>query len=82
LFGGDPLDKLFFLRHDSINTANRVDGTMAASMLLARSFAPIWYEEGINQTLDVIEQIVCHVPCYDLGFLPDTSVIDYVRNLK
>ena len=55
---------------------------MAASMLLARSFAPIWYEEGINQALDVIEQIVCQVPCYDLGFIPDTSVIDYVRNLK
>jgi hypothetical protein len=82
LYGGDELEHLFFLHHASTNRAEKVTGTMAASMLLARSFAPIWYKKGIDLTLNVVEHLVRHVPCYDLGFLPDKSVIDYVQDFK
>ena len=82
LYGGYPLENLFFLHHSSTNAARKVAGTMAASMLFARCFAPIWYKKGIDLTLDVVEHLVRHVPCYNLGFRPDKSVIDYVQDFK
>jgi hypothetical protein len=74
-----PLEKLFFLRHAPENTLTLRTGAAAASMLLARCFPPLWDAAGMTYTLDFSGQIVSEVPCYELGFLPDETVIDCVR---
>jgi hypothetical protein len=77
--GGVPLEKVFFLRHAGDNQARRVEGVTASLMLLTRCFPPFWDADGMSFTLDFVAQLVEAVPCYELGFLPDRSAVDYVR---
>ena len=76
---GLPLEKVFFLRHAASNQLRQVDGTEAASMLLARSFPPLWDVDGMAFSLDFCARVVQAVPCHELGFVPDRDVIDFVR---
>jgi len=76
---GLPLEKIFFLRHAADNQLRQVDGTAAASMLLARSFIPLWDAEGMAFSLDFCARVAGAVPCHELGFVPDHDVIDFVR---
>lgn len=76
---GVPLEKIFFLQHADANRAQRVEGAVAASMLLARSFLPLWDAEGMRFTLDFCTQLMADVSCYKLGFVPDNSAVDFVR---
>jgi len=51
-------------------------------MLLVRCFPPLWDAEGMRFTLDFCAHLVGEVPCYELGFVPDGSVVDFVRCVK
>lgn len=79
---GVPLEKIFFLRHAEANSTHRVAGATAASMLIARCFPPLWDAEGVRFTLDFCGQLAGMVPCYELGFVPDESIVDFVRCVK
>jgi hypothetical protein len=76
---GVPLEKVFFLRHGEDNRARRVVGAGAASMLLTRCFPPFWDATGMDFTLDFCAQLAEAVPCYELDFVPDEWIVEYVR---
>jgi hypothetical protein len=76
---GVPIEKVFFLQHSKSNSFEKISGAGAASILLARSFPPLWDSEGMKFTLDFCSQLVSAVPCYRLNFKPDKSIIDFVR---
>jgi len=77
-----PVERIFFLRHAEANEVQRCEDVTAASMLLARCFPPLWDVEGMRFTLDFCAQLVDEVPCYELGFVPDGSMVDFVRCVK
>jgi hypothetical protein len=74
-----PLEKIFFLRHAKENKIVPKSGVAAASMLFTRCFPAFWDQAGIDFTLNLCGQIVTSVPCYELGFVPDESVVDFIR---
>ena len=74
-----PLDGIFFLHHGEQNTAAPLQATRAAASLFARSFPTYWNSEGVAFSLDFLSRMGQAVPCYDLEFVADGSVIDYVR---
>jgi hypothetical protein len=76
---GVPIEKMFFLQHSESNSFEKITGARAASMLLARSFPPLWDSEGMTFTLEFCAQLVSTVPCYRLNFKPDETIIDFVR---
>ena len=76
---GVPLEKLFFLRHATENELRPQAGTAAATKLLTRSFLPLWDAEGMAFSLDFCARVTGAAPCYELGFVPDQNVIDFVR---
>jgi hypothetical protein len=76
-----PLKKIFFLEHASENFVRDLKRTEAVSKLLVRSFPPFWDSKGLEFTLKFIEELTREVPCYDLGFLPDRSAIDFIHNI-
>jgi hypothetical protein len=76
---GVPLEKIFFLRHAPSNAVHPVHGAKAVSMLISRVFPPIWDEEGMQFSLSISDHIIGRVPCYILDFIPDQSVIGFVR---
>jgi hypothetical protein len=79
---GVPVEKIFFLNHAESNNVIRCNGANAASMLLARSFPPLWDSEGMKFTLDFCSQLVSAVPCYKLNFMPDENIVDFIRCVK
>jgi hypothetical protein len=77
-----PLKRIFILNHASSNQAVRLSPSRAAAALLVRAFAPLWSAEGMAFTLQFLEELCSAVPCYELGFVPDHSTVDYVRCLS
>jgi hypothetical protein len=79
---GVPVKKIFFLHHADRNSMKKCSGIDAASMLLVRSFPPLWDSEGMKFTLDFCSKLVSAVPCYKLNFMPDEDIVDFVRCMK
>ncbi len=77
-----PVERLFFLVKANQNKAKEVSGMRVASMLLTRSFPPIWDEKGMGFTLDLLARLVEAIPGYELLFRPDDSIVDFVRSMR
>jgi hypothetical protein len=77
---GLRIRKLFFLRQGRKNSSRVKSGAEAVSMLLARSFPPFWDKEGMAFTVEFCQRLVSEIPCYELTFVPDAGMIDFVRN--
>jgi hypothetical protein len=77
-----PLDRIFFLRHAPDNDLRSREGVAASSTLLARCFPPFWDRQGMAFTLDFCAQVIAETPCYELGFVPEADVVDFVRCVK
>ena len=78
---GIPIEKMFFLHRGKGNAAVPKGGADAVSMILARSFPPLWDEAGMAYTVDFCHRMVSKVPCYQLSFSPDRNVIEFVRGV-
>jgi len=76
-----PLDHLFILHHAPINQAVRLKPYEAVAQLMARSFLPFWDRNAMEFSLQFLEELCSEVPCYSLGFVLDSSAVDYVECL-
>jgi hypothetical protein len=76
-----PLEKIFFLQHAKVSKVERIEGIDAASKLLVCSFPTFWDKKGMEFTLGFIDELTREVPCYELGFVPNKTVIDFVKDI-
>jgi hypothetical protein len=76
-----PLERIYVIEHAEENRAVPLKPVDAASRLLVRAFPTYWDAEGMAFTLQLLGQLSQAVPCYELGFVPDQSVIDFVGSL-
>jgi hypothetical protein len=76
-----PLERIFIIQHASENQAVALEPSTAVSRLLTRSFPTFWDAEGMAFTLDFLGRLVEAVPCYELGFVPEQSVVDFLRSV-
>ncbi|MEN8208847.1 MAG: hypothetical protein ABFR50_06320 [Candidatus Fermentibacteria bacterium] len=76
---GVVLESVDFLRHGSDNISRRVSGAEAVSMLLRRSFLPLWSTSGMEFSLDLCRKLEKSVPFHELHFVPDERIVDYIR---
>jgi hypothetical protein len=77
---GLPVGKIFFLHPDRETRVIPQNGAKAVAMLLTRSFPPLWDKEGMTLTMDFCHRLANSIPCYNLHFRRDQSVIDCVRS--
>jgi hypothetical protein len=77
-----PLKQIFILKHDAFNHAERLSPVQAAAALLVRAFPALWSAPAIDFTLQFLDELCQAVPCYELGFVPDESAVEYVRCLS
>jgi hypothetical protein len=77
-----PLERIFILRHADHNQSRRLKPAAAVAELAARSFLPFWDSKGMDLALEFLDELVQAIPCYELGFVPDASVIDFVTCLN
>ncbi len=75
------LKEIFILKQAPANQAVRLSPARAAAELLVRTFAPLWSAPAMNFTLQFLDELCQTVPCYEFGFVPDKSAVEYVRCL-
>jgi len=51
----------------------------AVTRLVACSFSPLYNKKGMEFILDFFSQVIVDTPCYELGFVPEAGVIDFLR---
>ena len=76
---GVLLKKMFVIEHANTNSTRVLTTSEAVSMVLARSFSPLWSLHGMNFTMGLVQQIVEIVGPRHLGFAPEPEVVDYLR---
>jgi hypothetical protein len=79
---GIPLEKVFFLHRAGTNTIKKLEGIEAVSMLLSHCFFPYWDAKGMQFVLNFCDRVAKKVPCYDLGFVRNKKVVEFIRSAK
>jgi hypothetical protein len=77
-----PLTRGFFLRHATSNQLVGTPRTETVAGLLTRSFPPFSSASGLEFTLAVLTEIAQHAPFWELGFVPDDGVPDFLRAIR
>lgn len=74
-----PLEKIFFLEQAPENYIRKITKVDCVSRLLVRCFPTFYNSEGMEYTLNLCVEMSQEVPSYELGFVPNESVLDLVR---
>lgn len=77
-----PLNKIFVLSRGQENHSRPLTQAEAICFLLQRAFPPLWSRDGMAFTMDFLAQLVPAVPCYELAFVPQESVVDFIECMK
>ena len=73
------LAAVFFLNHGTTHAVAPTGGSRAAARLFSCSFLPFHSAEAVDRTMAAVEQVTRNVPCYELWFAPDPTVIDVLK---
>jgi hypothetical protein len=73
-----PLTRIYFIRHASTNRQQALRRSDTVSRLLVRCFPTFWNASGMAYILQLCHELSMKIPCYELGFLPDSSAIDFI----
>jgi hypothetical protein len=74
-----PLKNIFFLEKSSRHFIRPLPPLEAVTRLVACSFPPLYDKKGMEFILDFFSQVTLDTPCYELGFVPEAGVIDFLR---
>lgn len=75
------LDKIFFLEKAPQNFIRPLTPMEAVTRLVVCSFPPLYDKDGMGAILDFFSQLVAQTPCYELGFVPEAGVRDFIRGV-
>uniref|UniRef100_A0A7C3UW96 HPr kinase n=1 Tax=Desulfobacca acetoxidans TaxID=60893 RepID=A0A7C3UW96_9BACT len=73
-----PLKHIFFLEKAPHNSIRPLSPMEAATRLLACSFPPLYSRDGMESIIEFFSQVVTEIPCYELNFVPDRNVVDFI----
>jgi len=74
-----PLTAIYFLEKGKKNELVGQKPSDSISRLFACSFSPFYNRDALDFTLSFLEDVVKNVPCYELKFTPDKSVVEFVK---
>jgi len=73
-----PLKGIFFIRQSSGNRIEKIKPSAAAERLMPIASIPWFDEKTMSGVLSFCEDLILHVPAYELYFKPDTEVVDFL----
>ena len=77
-----PLSKAFLLRQSPNNECNQITGIQSAMRFMSNCIQHFYNKEMTTAHLDRIVDLTSKVPLYDLGFKPDTEIVDLIRQIR
>lgn len=76
-----PLKGLFFLKKGPQNQIKSLPLLSMTSNLISESFLPLWDQEGMHGIAELSGAVIQEVPCAELEFLKDASVVRYLDEI-
>lgn len=73
-----PLNSIFLISHHPENKIKKLTGALAVSKILAFCIQNNFDRFFIQNNLDFLTALSTQVDVYELGFVPDSSVVDYI----
>jgi len=77
-----PLKHVFLLEQAKSNHLSTLSTTESILKLINTSFLPLWDKDKTGFTLSFFNDLIQNVSTHELGFLPDSSIIDFLRELS
>ena len=74
-----PLTAVYFLEKGQKNKLISQKASDSISRLFTCSFPPFYNRDALDFTLGFLEDVVKNVPCYELKFTPDKSVVEFIK---
>lgn len=71
--------KVFFIYHEQENVVLEKKRMEAVTSLLSQTFLPMWLPSQVNNSIRLLKEIAVSTPCYDLGFVPNGSILEFMR---
>lgn len=78
---GAVLKQVHLLSHGRKNAAKRRHPSGAGSALVAHALLPPYHARAIRLGLQLLDKLVDEVPLYELSFVPDGTVVDFIRGI-
>jgi hypothetical protein len=75
-----PLTRIYFLEKGNKNELVSLRDSLALGRLITCSFIPFYSQPGLAFTLGFFEEVVKAVPCYELRFVPDKRVVEFIQD--
>jgi hypothetical protein len=76
---GLPLGGLFFISHGPDNIIRAITQAEAAEKLMPVTSIPFYDKEAMLNILSFCEDLVLHIPAYELFFSPGIELVDFIE---
>jgi hypothetical protein len=77
-----PLKRIFFLRQGKQNELTPLSKVEAAARLFSCSFPTFYNADGLEFTLAFYEEVATAIPCFELSFVPNQAVVEFIRHQR
>lgn len=75
-----PLKGIYFLKKANKNCLKALSPAETAARIAATAFLPFWDKKGIEFALSFCVEIARKIPAWEIGFVPDKNIVDFVRS--
>ncbi len=76
---GTRIGRIYCIYHHGSNAVRRLGTTEGAAKTFANSFPVFWHKSSLDYVLDMCSRIARSLPCYELGFVNDESVVGFLK---
>ena len=74
-----PVNSIHLIHHSAKNTLSKINGAMAVSRIMAHCIQHVYDSNFIKHHLDFLSQLCNSISVYDIGFMPDIDIIDFIK---
>lgn len=76
------VDEIFLVNHASENRHKDLTGAVAAARIFACCIQHDFDKQLVENLLKSVADLCNHIQVFELGFVPDNKIIEYIENLK
>jgi hypothetical protein len=73
-----PLTAIYLISHSPDNRISKLSGALAVSRVMAFCIQNNFDPQYIASRLNFLSELCAQIPVYELGFVPDQSVIQFI----
>jgi len=72
------LNAIYLISHSPENRMKKLSGALAVSKVMAFCIQNNFEQKQIQNHLDFLSELCSHIPIFELGFVPDSSVVNFI----